>query len=47
MLVAGPPSLRETVAGAGHRFWPGEAPPEDELGAVWRRVPSASYEEAE
>jgi UDP:flavonoid glycosyltransferase YjiC (YdhE family) len=31
VMVAGPPSLAETVEGAGYRFWPGEAPPEEEL----------------
>lgn len=47
MLVAGPPALAETVARAGYRYWPGDAPQEDELGAVWGRVPTVSYEEAE
>ena len=47
VLVAGPPPLAETVAQAGYRFWPGEVPPEDELGEVWGRVPTVSYEEAE
>ncbi|MBA3263796.1 MAG: glycosyltransferase family 1 protein [Thermoleophilaceae bacterium] len=47
VMVAGPPSLAETVERAGYRFWPGEAPPEDELGAVWARVPTVSREEAE
>lgn len=46
VLVAGPPALAETVARAGYPYWPGAAPPEDELGAVWGRVPTASYEEA-
>jgi hypothetical protein len=30
-----PPALAETVDRAGYRFWPGAAPPEDELGAAW------------
>jgi UDP:flavonoid glycosyltransferase YjiC (YdhE family) len=47
VLVAGPPPLAETVARAGYRFWPGEVPPDDELGEIWGRVPAASYEEAE
>jgi UDP:flavonoid glycosyltransferase YjiC (YdhE family) len=46
VMVAGPPSLAETVEGAGYRFWPGAAPPEDELGPVWARVPTVSPEEA-
>ena len=47
VLVAGPPPLAETVARAGYRYWPGAVPPEDELGAVWGRVPTVAYEEAE
>ena len=47
VLVAGPPSLAETVDRAGYRFWPGAAPSEDELGAVWSRVPTVSRDEAE
>ena len=47
VMVAGPPSLAETVERAGYRFWPGEAPPEEELGPTWARVPTASPEEAE
>jgi hypothetical protein len=46
-MVAGPPALAETVERAGYPFWPGAAPPEDELGPVWARVPTASREEAE
>jgi UDP:flavonoid glycosyltransferase YjiC (YdhE family) len=46
VLVAGPPALAETVARAGYPYWPGEAPPEDELGAVWGRVSTVTYEEA-
>ena len=47
MLVAGPPPLAETVERAGYRYWRGDVPPEDELGAVWGRVPTVAYEEAE
>lgn len=47
VLVAGPPPLAETVERAGYRYWPGEVPPEDELGAVWGRVLTGGYEEAE
>ena len=46
VMVAGPPSLAETVESAGYSFWEGAAPPEDELGAVWARVPTVSHEEA-
>ena len=46
VMVAGPPALADTVARAGYPYWPGEAPPEDELGEVWGRVPTASREEA-
>lgn len=46
-MVAGPPSLAETVERAGYRFWPGEAPPEDELATTWARVPTVSRDEAE
>ena len=46
VMVAGPPPLAETVERAGYRFWEGEAPAEDELDAVWGRVPTASREEA-
>jgi UDP:flavonoid glycosyltransferase YjiC (YdhE family) len=46
VIVAGPPTLAETVAAAGYPFWPGEAPPEDELGAVWARVPTVPPDEA-
>jgi UDP:flavonoid glycosyltransferase YjiC (YdhE family) len=47
VMVAGPPPLAETVEKAGYRFWEGEVPPEDELGAAWGRVPTVSREEAE
>jgi len=47
VLVVGPPPLAETVERAGYPFWIGAAPPEDELGAVWARVPTLSYDEAE
>jgi hypothetical protein len=47
VLVVGPPPLAETVERAGYPFAPGAAPPEDELGPVWARVPTLSGEEAE
>jgi UDP:flavonoid glycosyltransferase YjiC (YdhE family) len=46
VLVAGPPALRETVEGHGYPYWPGEAPPQDELDAVWGYVPSLPPNEA-
>jgi UDP:flavonoid glycosyltransferase YjiC (YdhE family) len=45
VIVAGPPPLADAVARAGHAFWEGASPPEDELGAVWGRVPTVSPEE--
>jgi UDP:flavonoid glycosyltransferase YjiC (YdhE family) len=47
VLVAGPPALADTVHRAGYPFRVGAAPPEDELGPVWARVPSLSYDDAE
>jgi UDP:flavonoid glycosyltransferase YjiC (YdhE family) len=47
VMVAGPPALAGTVERAGYPFWPGAAPPEDELGPVWARVPTVSREQAE
>jgi UDP:flavonoid glycosyltransferase YjiC (YdhE family) len=46
VMVAGPPPLAETVEAAGYRFWPGDSPPDEELGPVWARVPTVSPEEA-
>jgi UDP:flavonoid glycosyltransferase YjiC (YdhE family) len=46
VMVAGPPPLAETVERAGYPFWEGAEPPEDELGALWGRVPTASREQA-
>ena len=47
VLAAGPPDLEETVAAAGLDFWRFDSPPEEELGPVWGRVPTASREEGE
>ena len=47
VLVIGPPPLAAMVERAGYPFAPGEAPPEEQLGAVWARVPTLSYDEAE
>ena len=47
VLVIGPPPLAETVERAGYPFAPGAEPPDEELGPVWGRVPTASFEEAE
>src|SRR5918995_328091 len=42
VLVAGPPALADSVAGAGYAYWRVDEPPPDELGEVWSRVASAS-----
>ena len=47
VLVVGPPALAATVERAGYPWWGGAAPPEDELGRVWSRVPTLSHDEAE
>ncbi len=47
VLVAGPPALADTVWRAGYPFRVGAAPPEDELGAAWARIPTLSYDAAE
>jgi UDP:flavonoid glycosyltransferase YjiC (YdhE family) len=47
VLVVAPPSLAETVQRAGVSFTPGAAPPDEELGRLWARVPSPSYDEAD
>jgi UDP:flavonoid glycosyltransferase YjiC (YdhE family) len=46
VMVAGPPPLAAAVERAGYRFWEGAQPPEDELGALWERVPTVSPDEA-
>ena len=46
VMFAGPPGLDGSVEGAGFRFWPLDPPPEDELGAIWSRVPELAPEEA-
>jgi UDP:flavonoid glycosyltransferase YjiC (YdhE family) len=46
VLVAGPPDLAAPVEAAGFGFWQFDAPPEDELGQVWGRVPEMSPDEA-
>ncbi len=46
VLVAGPPPLADAVARAGYSFWEGASPPEDELGAVWGRVPTLPPDQA-
>lgn len=45
VLVAGPPPLAPAVEAAGYPFRMGAAPPEDELGAAWARVPTVSPDE--
>ena len=46
VMLAGPPDLEATAVGAGFAFWPLDPPPEDELGAIWSRVPELPPEEA-
>ena len=47
VVVVGPPAAgRRPWSAPGTPFWAGAAPPEDELGAVWARVPTVSFEEA-
>ena len=46
VLFAGPPALAEAVEGAGFELWQFDPPPEDELGAIWGRVPELPPEEA-
>jgi hypothetical protein len=46
VLVAAPASFAPTVEGAGFPFWPCADAPEEEWGAVWARLPSVSFEEA-
>jgi hypothetical protein len=46
LLFAGPPELAGPVDGAGFEFWQFDPPPEDELGAIWGRVPELPPEEA-
>ena len=46
VMVAGPPDLAGPVDSAGFAFWQFDPPPEDELGAVWGRVPQLPPEEA-
>ena len=46
VLFAGPPDLAGPVDGAGFGFWRFDPPPEDELGAIWARVPELPPDEA-
>jgi UDP:flavonoid glycosyltransferase YjiC (YdhE family) len=46
VLFAGPPDLAGPVDGAGFEFWRFDPPPENELGAIWARVPELPPEEA-
>lgn len=47
VLVVGPPGLAESAAAAGYAFRGGGAPPDEELGPVWARVPTVAPDEAE
>ncbi len=46
LLFAGPPDLAGAVDAAGFEFWQFDPPAEDELGAVWARVPELPPMEA-
>jgi UDP:flavonoid glycosyltransferase YjiC (YdhE family) len=46
VLFAGPPDLAGAVEAAGFDHWQFDPPPEDELGAIWGRVPQLPPEEA-
>ena len=46
LLFAGPPDLASAVDAAGFDFWQFDPPPEDELGALWARVPELPPAEA-
>jgi UDP:flavonoid glycosyltransferase YjiC (YdhE family) len=46
VMFAGPPELEGSAEGAGFSFWRLDPPPEDELGAIWSRVPELPPEEA-
>ena len=46
VMFAGPPDLQDSAEAAGCRFWELGPPPEDELGAIWSRVPELPPEEA-
>jgi MGT family glycosyltransferase len=46
VMFAGPPELEASAEAAGFAFWRLDPPPEDELGAVWARVPELPPEEA-
>ena len=45
VLVCAPASLADAVAAAGFELWPIDDPPEEELGAVWSRVPALPPDE--
>jgi MGT family glycosyltransferase len=46
VLMAGPPDLAGPVDSTGFEFWQFDPPSEDELGAIWARVPELPPEEA-
>jgi UDP:flavonoid glycosyltransferase YjiC (YdhE family) len=46
VLFAGPPDLAGSVEAARFEFWQVDPPPQDELGAIWARVPELPPEEA-
>ncbi|HKP20013.1 MAG TPA: glycosyltransferase [Thermoleophilaceae bacterium] len=46
VMFAGPPDLAGSAEAAGFRFRQFDPPPEDELGAIWARVPELPPDEA-
>ncbi|MET0615364.1 MAG: glycosyltransferase [Thermoleophilaceae bacterium] len=46
VMFAGPPDLEGPVETAGFRLWPLDYAPEDELAALWSRVPELPPEQA-
>ena len=46
LLFAGPPDLAAPVDAAGFEFWQFDPPPEEQLGAIWARVPELPPQEA-
>jgi len=46
VMVAGPTGLEGPVQAAGFRFWQVDLPPDEEMDAIWARVPQLSPDEA-
>lgn len=45
LLFAAPPALADAVKSAGFDLWQFDPPPEDQLGAIWARVPDLPQDE--